>query len=175
MPAQDGFWRFTLELYSHDGVKPAALRLQDKCGADVNLLFFCCFVAASDRGHLTREQLAQADRALLAWREQVTLPLRDIRDAIKNSSALRSLAGALDTRTKVLAAEVESERVAQVTLESLAPAPMPAGRTCEKRLTDAAASLRVYFEYLDVVLDDDDRQAVRTLLKGTFPDSPPTG
>ena len=56
-----GFWDFTLEVYARGRVQEAVIALQDRRGADVNLLFYCCYVAARGGGRLRREDLAQCD------------------------------------------------------------------------------------------------------------------
>ena len=84
----DGFWPFTLAAYPKDGVQPGVIHLQDRHGADVNILFFCCFVGASGRGRLTGDDFARADAALGPWKRQVTEALRAIRDLIKSDAAL---------------------------------------------------------------------------------------
>jgi uncharacterized protein (TIGR02444 family) len=34
------FWKFSLPLYARPGVAETSLALQDRCNADVNMLFF---------------------------------------------------------------------------------------------------------------------------------------
>jgi uncharacterized protein (TIGR02444 family) len=34
------FWKFSLQLYARPGVSETSLALQDRCDADVNMLFF---------------------------------------------------------------------------------------------------------------------------------------
>ena len=46
LPAGD-FWRTSLELYAREGVSRALIALQDRRGADVNLLLYCCWTARS--------------------------------------------------------------------------------------------------------------------------------
>ncbi len=172
---QSAFWDFTLESYPREGVQQAVIALQDKRGADVNLLFFCCYVAASGRGKLSRDDLAAADAALDPWRRQVTLPLRALRDAIKNTESLWSIPGTPEVRGKVLGAEIDSERIAQGILEGLAPAAPEGERSPAERRADALANLDAYLEVLSIAPDDDDRQALHWLLKGTFPEGAATG
>ena len=162
------FWSFTLESYGREGVQQAVIGLQDRRGADVNLLFFCCYMAASGRGRLQKAALSAAEVAIEPWRRQVTEPLRALRNHIKGTESLWSLAGAPEVRGKVLGAEIESERIAQGILESLAPAPTDGAKSLEARREDARASLEAYLQVLEVAPSDEDHQALATLLRGTL-------
>ena len=154
------FWRSSLELYAREGMSRALLALQDRRGADVNLLLYCCWMALSGRGRLSASDLRRADAAIAAWREEVTLPLRDVRRRIKASPERWSLEGASDVRRRVLETEIASERVTQGILESIEISP---GRSDEGE-EDARASLLAYFEVIGVEPDELDRAEIDTIL-----------
>lgn len=166
-PETSEFWEFTLRSYPCAGVQPSVIALQDRFGADVNVLFWCCYVAAIGARRLTAEDFARADEVLDPWRKDVTVRLREIRDHIKNTASLWSIPGAAQTRGKVLGAEIESERIAQSILERLV-SQGPETRAVAGGLSDAGANLRVYLDYIGVDLDDEVRGLVRSLLAGTF-------
>ncbi len=165
-------WAFTLACYPRAGVQPAVIGLQDRWGADVNLLFLCCWVGASGRGRLAADDHHRAERSVADWKTEVTLPLRAIRDRIKQAPALGALPGASDARGKVLAAEIESERVAQIALEDTvareADPSVPEG----ERLDDAAANLTAYLDSRSVRVDEAVREQLLVLLGASFPDLP---
>jgi uncharacterized protein (TIGR02444 family) len=103
------FWRWSLASYPK--VEQALLVLQDRYGADVNLLLYCAWL-----GKLTPESLDSAEAALRPWREEAVEPLRQLRRGLKNrpeAAAVRDL---------VKAAELEAERVAQRLLIGAVPA-----------------------------------------------------
>jgi len=162
------FWEFTLESYPRDGVQASVIALQDRFGADVNVLFWCCYIGSVGGGRLTADDFSHADVALGPWRRDVTVRLREIRDHIKNTETLWGIPGAPDVRGKVLGAEIESERIAQGILEGLRPAG-PETLTATESLSDAGANLSAYFGYLSVDLDDEVRGLAHALLAGTFP------
>ena len=168
MSEGSAFWNFTLTSYPSEGVQPSVIALQDNRGADVNVLFFCCYCASQDRSALTADDFARADTALDAWREQVTKRLRAIRDHIKNTDSLWGLAGAPEVRGKVLGAEIESERIAQLILETLPVAQGTDELSPAEQLTRAASNLRTYFAYLGVDADAEDLAHAKTLVNGTF-------
>ena len=67
------FWRFSLQFYALPGVAPACLVLQDKGGADVNLLLFLLFLAETGR-QVTRDDVARLDAHVKTWREGTVVP-----------------------------------------------------------------------------------------------------
>ena len=166
---QSEFWAFTLASYPREGVQQSVIGLQDRRGADVNLLFFCCYIAARGSGRLRGEDLAAAEAAIEPWRRQVTLPLRALRDHIKGTEALWEIAGASEVRGKVLGAEIESERIAQGIIEAAAPRSPDDGPTAAERRGDARANLEAYLAFLSVQPDEEDLHALEVLLAGTFP------
>lgn len=159
------FWRFSLDLYEKKGVARALLALQRRRGADVNLLLYCCWVASSGRGRLDGADLGRAEAAIAPWREAVTLPLRETRDRIGSNDARWRIDGAQAVRSRVLDAELASERVTQGLLERMAG---EAGARTDAR-EDALANLLACFEaLLGVEADGEDRAHLDTLLARTF-------
>ena len=157
-------WHYSLDLYAKPGVSSALIGLQNRRGADVNLLLLCCFAATSGCGRLSGEELRRLDAAIKTWRDEVTRPLRKVRERIKGTTELWGLDGAADVRGQVLGAEIESERVCQGILQRLAPAP---GHTAGGR-EDASASIEAYFDLLGTELCDEDRGALEMLLDSAF-------
>ena len=165
------FWRTSLELYGREGMSDALIALQERRGADVNLLLYCCWTALSGRGRLNAGQLRRADEAVAGWRDEVTLPLRALRTRIKRRPERWALDGATEVRRRVLEAELASERVTQGILEDLALAPERSGG----RREEAQASLRAYFEVLGVQPDERDRTDLETILALAWEGGPPRG
>jgi uncharacterized protein (TIGR02444 family) len=104
------FWRWSLASYPK--VERGLLDLQDRFGADVNLILFCAWI-----GRLTPEALETAETAVRPWREDVVEPLRRLRRLLKQHPE------AADLRDRVKAAELEAERLAQRLLVEAIPAP----------------------------------------------------
>ena len=72
----DELWQFSLALYPK--VKSACLSLQDKHGANVNLLLLLCLLEERQLS-LAREQLCQLSTTLQRFSVQFTQPLRALR------------------------------------------------------------------------------------------------
>jgi len=158
------FWDFTLKLYGKPGVSPALIGLQDRLGADVNLLLFCCW--AGSRGlELTEGDLLAADAAVRGWREQVVEPLRGVRNRIK-----AGIAGGVPTdaamayRKRVLELEIAGEEAAQHAI-----AASTAGSKAEGAPSAAARrSLDRYLARLGKPATAADRDAVGAIVAACF-------
>lgn len=168
------FWNFSLELYGAEGVAEACLDLQDRRGCDVNVLLFCCWLAASGRPTLSADRLRAILKASDAWQADVVKPLRAIRRKLKDGTWAGALPETVDAvRRRVADAELAAEHAEQLELASLYAA--AADRALhrddppEKRLRAAVGNLGVYAVCLGVVPDDKDRTAVAALMRATFP------
>ena len=169
MSAADGrFWTFSLEVYGRPGVAPACLALQDRHGLDVNLLLFCCWAAAQGV-RLDQRAIVAAEAAVAGWRNQVLKPLRSLRRRLKREIAGFPDADVAALRDRVLAVELEGERLAQARLEALLPE--AAGDGAETGLALAVRALRLYFRLEGIDPDDVDDRDCRALLAGVFPDA----
>lgn len=163
------FWDFSLAVYARPGVAPACLALQERHGADINLLLFCCWLGASGQGAIEGERLARAARAVEAWHREVVRGLRAVRTHLKGEPGL---AEAL--RKNVLTLELEAEHAEQLVLAGLAPAlaqpASPAEVPPGRRLGDAAEAARAYLARLGAPLDEADRSDLLAVLGGAFPE-----
>ena len=127
------FWDFSLALYRGPGVEAACIGLQDRLGLDVNLLLYACWIAATGRGRLAREDWTRLIDNTAAWRGQVVEPLRAVRRHLKGRDDMPGAASLCD---RVKALELDAERAEQLAIA--AHTPPDAGES------DAAANLHDY-------------------------------
>ena len=113
------FWRFSVKFYAVPGVAPACIELQDQAGIDVNVLFFLLWNATRKRT-FNREQVANIERRIGAWRDMAVVPLRAVRRALKSPPAAIAPDVAEGFRTRIKAVELEAERLQQEALYGLA-------------------------------------------------------
>jgi uncharacterized protein (TIGR02444 family) len=165
------FWDYALELYRRPGVEAACLELQQRHSVDVNIVLFCCWLA--HRGLVADEAvLARLAEAAEVWQKEVVRPLRAVRSQLKSaltaaqpgSIAARwpELAGAL--RQRILALEIDGERLEQLLLAELAA---ELGPVAAPGVALASANLARYWRFAPP-----DRVALGTLLQAAFPDVP---
>lgn len=116
------FWRFSLVFYARPGVAPACLALQDRHGADVNLLLLALWLGTL--GHRL-DALAGTHIARLAadWQQPIVMPLRQVRRRLKQGHGAPELpwpdAIAL-WRSRLAEVEVAFEQAEQLLLEAAA-------------------------------------------------------
>lgn len=78
----EDFWTFSLRVWRMPGLEEACLDLQDKFKADINIVLFCLYTAEWDV-LLDGSTIKNLDAETLNWRQQIILPLRRIRKAIR--------------------------------------------------------------------------------------------
>lgn len=146
--AQPGFWAFSLGLYDRPGAATACLELQNRCGADVNLLLLGFWRARRGYAGWADAELERVETAVAPVNAVLT-PLRDARSALKGLREIEPAAEALYAEIKTL--ELKLEQVAQVWLAAASrvspaqrSAKTPPGRDDE--IEAAAAHLAVYLE-----------------------------
>jgi uncharacterized protein (TIGR02444 family) len=108
----EAFWEFSLAFYAREPVGQACLSLQNRRGADVNILLLCCWLATLK---LTVGELALkgAVEAVADWRHNVLEPLRGVRRNVMDAPMEIAKAERRAIKDAVLAAELDSEHVAQ--------------------------------------------------------------
>lgn len=109
--ADNPFWDFSQAVYRRPGVPAACLDLQDRRGADVNVLLLAAWAGAACGVRLAAAELARLDAAVSPWREEVVRPLRAVRRRAKGED------DGLYARLK--ATELEAERIQQDRLHAL--------------------------------------------------------
>jgi uncharacterized protein (TIGR02444 family) len=162
------FWDYAVELYRRPGVEAACLELQVRHGLDVNLVLLCCWLAS--RGVAGEAQtLRRIAAAAESWQAACVRPLRAVRRRLKADLAAPppgsvparwpELTSGL--RGRVLALEIEGERLEQLLLAALV-ADLPP--TVAPGAALASANLRCYWRFAAP-----DRQALAALLGAAFP------
>lgn len=107
------FWAFSLDCYARPGVRETCLDLQDRFGADVNvvLLGLWAGVNATALSCANLEAITAAGAG--AWQADVVAPLRLARRNIKTSNAVRRDPEIDALREQLKRLELEAERQAQ--------------------------------------------------------------
>jgi uncharacterized protein (TIGR02444 family) len=107
------FWRFSLAIYSTPGISAECLALQETIGINVNLLLFCAWIGAENQIRLTQTELEEFSATVHDWHEQVIIPLRRARQALK------VIGDHAEFRDKVKRVELEGEKIEQALLYAL--------------------------------------------------------
>jgi uncharacterized protein (TIGR02444 family) len=157
-PKRNPLWRYSLRLYRRPGVAAACIALQDRLGVDVNLLFFCLWMARSGR-NLTPATLRLAAGLARVWTTNVVGPLRGTRRFLKPLE-LPKLRGAVAT------VELAAERAEQDLLFRLAPpAPKVLPRDAAGRALENLARYAAYWRKVPRAVD---RRDVLRIVRAAF-------
>lgn len=118
-------WNHALNLYDRPGVATELLRRQDEEGLDIVLHLFMDWLREEHGMTLDETRLREAQTLVRPWREQVVLPLRAARRAVKILGPSLPLRDAL--RQGIQGAELDAERIQMnllcTWLESIKEAP----------------------------------------------------
>ena len=164
----DGFWNYSLAAFRTEGVAPALIALQDRVGAHVNLLLFCCW-AASEGIAVDMKLLREAQQTAQAWQREIVEPLRSLRRRLKRGFDGFPAEPVEALRKQINGLEIEGERIEQGRLAALA-ATRPRS-SADPRL--AVAGLARYFALLGRVPTETDAADLGTAVARLFPGTGP--
>ena len=159
-----GFWDYSLKAFRTEGVAPALIALQDRAGAHVNLLLFCCW-AASEGIAIDPKLLRLAKENAGAWQSEIVEPLRALRRRLKGGFNGFPTDEVEALRKQINGLEIEGERIEQGRLASLALGRPRA--SADARL--AVAGLARYFAELGRRPTEEDAGDLRTVVTRLFP------
>ncbi len=166
----NGFWDYSLRAFRTEGVAPALIALQDRAGAHVNLMLFCCW-AASEGVAVDPKMLRAAKQSAGAWQREIVEPLRALRRRLKGGFDGFPPEEVEALRKQINGLEIEGERIEQGRLAALAAGKPRA--SADMRL--AVAGLARYFAELGRRPTEEDANDLRTVVTRLFPgaDQPP--
>ena len=117
MAGQD-FWNYSLSHYGRPGAAPLCLLLQDRHGADVNLVLFAFWLGSQRLAIRDSEAARQIEAAIGDWHRNAVKPLRGVRRWLKNRTFPDP--DARDAlRAAIQKSEIEAERLEQFVLQRL--------------------------------------------------------
>jgi uncharacterized protein (TIGR02444 family) len=157
------FWEFSLAFYSRERVSAACLSLQNRRGADVNILLFCCWLATLGL-KLEPAGMHAANAAVEAWRRDVLEPLRSARRAIAEKFPEIAKTDRQAVKHGVLSVELECERLAQEKIALGATGQVTADEAATP-LQIASAALEAYLDMIIGAPDEQDAEDLKALLE----------
>ncbi|MGI9258517.1 MAG: TIGR02444 family protein [Gammaproteobacteria bacterium] len=164
------FWSYSLDAYSRPGVATACLALQEDLGLDVNVLLYCCWHGTT-RGLLNDRDFTTLLEFTNRWSSALVKPLRSARSWLKDDGCdidriPREDCEAL--RQRIKEAELASERLQQLAMESLSVAPN------EDLQPDSAQgalqNIATYLRTLDASVSDESCKNLAAILSVVFPE-----
>lgn len=161
------FWEFSLAYYSREPISAACLSLQNRRGADANILLLCCWLATLGL-RLDQAALHAAVSSVEAWRRDVLEPLRAARRAVGERFPELAKSDRQSIKHGMLSAELDCERIAQEKI-ALAAAPLvvPMGSGDDAPIARqiAGAALETYFGMVIGTPEERDAEDLTALLE----------
>jgi len=168
--SENSLWRFSLAVYANSEVEHACLRLQDECGADVNVILFCCWMGCDGRGRFDADELPDVLVMASRWYEKAIGPLRALRRGLEGNPDPVSADHCKATRQKVLAAELEAERALQALLFESARHHAGRAKSPQHRADDSFANTASYFQAARIKQDRGVQQDILTIVRAAIPE-----
>jgi len=164
------FWSYSLDVYSRSGVATACISLQEDLGVDVNVLLYCCWHGET-RGLIDDQKFSAVLEFTNRWSTALVRPLRSARSWLRDSGCSLEEIPREDCealRQEIKEAELASERLQQLAMESLSISP-PEQPRLEPSLA-ASQNIATYLQTLDVTVSDESRKNLSSVLSAIFPD-----
>lgn len=169
-------WDFVVWAYAEPGVEKACLALQNRLGADVNMVLFCVWLAYRGTGtsHLAR-YLGEAMKVSREWQRKAVEPMRTARANLKDLIEASPLIGsqraqATALRERIKQSELELEQLQTLAFYALVTDGAEAGmaRSPAEQKDDARNSLSAYFAASSIKLDPLAETHVMRVLTAVF-------
>ncbi|MCG8547997.1 MAG: TIGR02444 family protein [Alphaproteobacteria bacterium] len=165
-PPGNAFWNFSLRAYARPGVADACIRLQDRYGVDVNVLFYLQWLATVRPAPLDDGEVAAILAETEDWRETVVKPLRAIRRRMKSGYAGFAAEDVAAMRSEIKRLELQSERQEHDFLYAREGRPVPDAAPADACAPRAADNVAAYLRVLGVAFDAAGRGDCETVLAG---------
>ncbi len=111
------FWRYSLTVYSKEGVPAELIALQDTFDLDVNVALFCLWLGRAVGFQLREDQLNALSERCTPWNKETVLPMRGVRRYLKTGTAVQPIAQrAAELRTQIKRLELLAEQIEQAIL-----------------------------------------------------------
>lgn len=158
------FWEFSLAFYCRGPVASICLNLQDKVGADVNILLYCCWLGYKGAGQIEVSEFAEIISGIKAWQFHVVKPLRKIRRDIKNLETLHLGDFSKNFLQSIKDCELESEELEQLVLYRSGPQKFPHySDRIEVKIENIKKNLENYLNLISIPSNDEINGSINTL------------
>jgi uncharacterized protein (TIGR02444 family) len=158
------FWRFSVKIYSSAVVERSLLKFQNERGLNVNIVLFCIWYAFCDQGRLNKAEIKQILTRIQYWHDLVVVPLRRIRQQLKEVSNSPWPA----IRQDILKNELVCEQIEQLLfLDDFVNKTKPVKNNTQ-RLIDICKNIAMYSQLLRVYFDEKDCHEMGQILSVIF-------
>ncbi len=110
----EALWNFCVDVYARDGVQEECFALQDRLGADVNLVLAFAYLGAIERAFVPQSDISDAISVVQTWNTEAVEYLRSARKTLKlfGPTCDAPIATRVESlRKKLKEIELDSERI----------------------------------------------------------------
>jgi uncharacterized protein (TIGR02444 family) len=134
---------YALAFYAGENVAETLVSLQDRFGADVNIMLYAAWLGKAKTAPASERTIRTADATVAEWRQSVIVPLRNVRRALK---AIRRGSWEPDEaiRESVKQIEIKAELAELSKLASLPIQPAAGHPVGQLILANLRSALRFY-------------------------------
>ncbi len=169
-------WDFVTWAYAEPGVEKACLALQNRLGADINMVLFCAWLAYRGAGTTHPAKcLGAALKLSREWQRSLVEPLRSSRENLKDVIEASALVGsdrasAAALRERIKQCEIDMEQLQTLAFYALVPSgnEEDVARPPSEQKDDALNNLTVYFAATGVKMDPLGQTHVMRILTTIF-------
>ena len=168
----ENFWDFSVRTYRTAGVPEACLSLQNNYGADVNMVLYCAWLAAT-AGPFDDQLFNRTSKFSTRWADNVVKRLRSARTWMKRTGCASepvSTDACMELREEIKDVEFAAEKMQQEALESMSPIDRNRPCTSSELVDDVVANLMRYLAYQEISANDDVRQKLDIIVRAAFPE-----
>jgi uncharacterized protein (TIGR02444 family) len=158
-------WSFSVKLYAKPKIEEACVCLHEKYQINLNLLFFCCWLADEQYSPLNEKHIKKIIKKILPWHTRIIKPLRKLHKTFNKNQQNKKL-------KKLNRDFVSSELLAEQIEQSLI---IQATKILEKQLdTDcnktntALSNIFTYLKYQNINLHKNDLEKIYRIVKICF-------
>lgn len=157
------FWDFSVRVYGRGDVAAACLALQERLGADVNILLYCAWLGLAHNRQLTDGEIAKISAAVADWHMAVVRPLRSLRQRLKADRAGAPPDTAERVRDRIKGTELDAERAEQLMLYRMG---FGASAGSAGAVSTARGNARAYLDTLGNGMSAADEADIEAILSG---------
>ncbi|MCD6055288.1 MAG: hypothetical protein K0R12_250 [Gammaproteobacteria bacterium] len=159
------FWRFSLGLYQSPEIKPQLLSFQKDYGTNINIVLFCCWIADTYQGTLTRAELLRATALLANWHAKITKRLQRLRNSLPRKAANTCYQGFSEA---ILQDEIAAEKEEQALLANHIFYPVESLYPPHEKIEKASQSIHHYLDILTVPQQAEREKRVLSFINRVF-------
>jgi len=171
MTTPESFWKFAIRTYRCEGVADTCLALQDECGADVNVLLFCCWMGAT-RGEIETDTFNSVLEFSRAWADHVVRPLRSVRTWMKSDGChvpAMPVESCMNLRERIKKVELESEQMQENVMQAMVDHTPMASLGVDEQSSHAMFNLRRYCEAEGIEWSRETKTRLGLILRAAIP------